>query len=65
MRDKPSGPPQCFNCGADTNDWDYIGYRMAWVCGDQRCHNEMRDEHGAMIAEAAWEAARDQYERYW
>jgi hypothetical protein len=62
--DPPSGPAQCFNCGAETEDWDEIGYRKVWVCGAQRCHRELRDENRAIEDNARYDAEQDGYERY-
>ena len=64
MKEQPSGPAQCFNCGRETNDWDEIGYRKVWVCGHQRCHNEIRDANRAAEEEAQMRAMEDGYDRY-
>ena len=64
MSDRPSGPEQCFNCGRETDDWDYIGTVPQWVCSAAACHREMRDENRGLTEQAALDAAKDDYERY-
>lgn len=64
-RDEPSGPPQCFNCGADTRDWDFLGDGRVWVCGDPQCHRELRDENRGIVENAMLDAAEDEFRRYW
>ena len=60
----PSGQAQCFNCGAETDDWDEIGDRPEWVCGNQRCHREMRDANRNIYEQAQLDAMEDGYDRY-
>jgi hypothetical protein len=61
---KPSGPSQCFNCGAETDDWDEIGNSPQWVCGKQDCHREMRAANRAIDEQAQLDAMEDGYDRY-
>lgn len=55
---------QCFNCGAETNDWDYLGDRQVGVCDDSRCHRELREANRGIDEEAAARAREDGYSRY-
>ena len=64
MRDRPSGSAQCFNCGAETNDWDEIGYQKVWVCGQRECHREIADANRAADEQAQLAAREDGYDRY-
>ena len=63
-RERPNGPPQCFNCGADTNDWDYIGDRAMWVCGARDCYREILDANREITEHAQLDAMKDDYGRY-
>lgn len=64
MRDQPIGPPQCFNCGEETADWDEIGYQKVWVCGKRACHREIAAANRAVDEEAQDRAAQDHWDRY-
>ena len=55
---------QCFNCGADTGDWDYLGDKKVDVCGDPRCHRELADENRGIDEDAQERAREDRYDRY-
>lgn len=56
---------RCFNCGEVTQDWDYVGHVKVYVCGARECQRELADENRGMREEAAFDAMRDDYERYW
>lgn len=57
----------CFYCGTSVadGDWDYVGHTKLWVCSAPVCVRELRDAHRAVEEEAAFEASRDRFERYW
>lgn len=57
----------CFNCGESVGDgdWDAIGHQRVFVCGETACQNELATANRQVQDEAAYEAMRDGYERYW
>ena len=63
-REPPRGVPRCFNCGAETNDWDEIGYQKVWGCGLRECHREIADANRAADEQAQLDAMEDGYDRY-
>ena len=60
----PSGPAQCFNCGAETSDWDEIGDRPYYVCARRECQRAMADANREIDEHAMLDAMDDNYDRY-
>lgn len=55
----------CFNCGAETEDWDSApNGNKIYVCDDPKCIKEHRYQMAAAENEKRWRAEDDNYDRY-
>lgn len=57
--------PQCFNCGAQTEDWDELpNGKKVYICHDNSCTKELRDTCREVESDMIQRAEEDNYDRY-